>query len=114
VSTKQNILIAFVILGILTLLLFIIFGDNGLADLHLLKTERDALVEKNRELARENRSLYREIDRLKHDPKFVESIARQELGVIGKEEVILKMKSKDLKHDAGGGGQGESLPGSSK
>lgn len=101
-STRQNILIAFAILGVFTLLLFIIFGDNGIADLHLLKTEQDALVEKNRKLARENHSLYREIDRLKHDPKFVESIARKELGVIGKEEVILKMKNEDIKHDAGG------------
>ena len=101
-STKQNILIALAILGVFTLLLFIIFGDNGLADLHLLKTERNALVENNRNLSLENRSLYREIDRLKHDPAFVESVARQELGVIGKEEVILKMKRKNTKHDAGG------------
>lgn len=91
-SSKQNILIAFAILTIFTLLLFIMFGDNGLADLHLLKAERDALVEENRRLVRENLSLYREIDRLKHDPEFVENVARQELGVIGKDEVILKLK----------------------
>ena len=92
-SSRQNIFIAFAILAVFTLFLFIIFGDNGLADLHLLKAERDMLIEENRRLAQENLSLYREIDRLKHDPKFVENVARQELGVIGKDEVILKLKT---------------------
>ena len=93
-SVKQNILIACAILGVFTLLLFILFGDKGLADLQLLKTERDVLIEENRKLDQENLSLYSEIDRLKHDPEFVENIARQELGVVGKEEVILKVKNK--------------------
>ena len=92
-SSKQSIFIAFAILAVCTLLLFIVFGDNGLADLHLLKMERDTLIEENRRLSQENLSLYREIDRMKHDPKFIESVARQELGVIGKDEVILKLKT---------------------
>ena len=96
-SDKQNILIAFAILGVFTLLLFIIFGDKGLADLHLLQKERDVLIEENRKLEQENLSLYSEIDRLKHDPEFVENIARQELGVIGKEEVIFKVMNRDRK-----------------
>jgi len=97
VSEKQNILIAFAILGVFTLLLFIIFGDKGLADLNLLKKEKNVLIEENKKLEQENLSLYSEIDRLKHDPEFVENIARQKLGVIGKEEVILKVKNKNGK-----------------
>ncbi|MBW1841837.1 MAG: septum formation initiator family protein [Deltaproteobacteria bacterium] len=96
-SEKQNILIAFAILGVFTLLLFIIFGDKGLADLNLLKKEKNVLIEENKKLEQENLSLYSEIDRLKHDPEFVENIARQKLGVIGKEEVILKVKNKNGK-----------------
>jgi cell division protein FtsB len=95
VSSKQNIFIAFAILAVFTLFLFIIFGDNGLADLRLMKAERDTLIEENRRLSQENLSLYREIDRLKHDPKFVENVARQELGVIGKDEVILKLETSE-------------------
>jgi cell division protein FtsB len=38
----------------------------------------------------ENRSIGVEIDRLKHDPEYIENIARQELGMIGENEVILK------------------------
>lgn len=93
-SSKQNILMAFVILSLFSLLLFIAFGENGLADLNLLKTERDSLLKKNEELVQKNLSLYREVERLKNDPKYVEDVARQELGVIGKDEIIFKVKKR--------------------
>ena len=72
------------------MLFLIIFGDNGLVDFVLIKGERDRLVEKNGKLNQENLNMYREIDRLKNDPKFVENVVRQELGVIDKDEVIFK------------------------
>jgi cell division protein FtsB len=92
VISKQNILLAFAIIIIFSLLIFTLFGENGLADLYLLKTERDILLKKNDELIRENLSLYREIERLKNDPEYVENVARNELGVIGKDEVVIKVK----------------------
>jgi len=72
--------------------MFTLYGENGLADLYRLKTERDILLKKNDELIRENLSLYREIERLKNDPEYVENVARNELGVIGKDEVVVKVK----------------------
>ncbi len=95
VNVKQNILIVFVILALFSMLMFIIFGDKGFADLSQLKAERDRLLKKNAELVQENLSLYREIERLKNDPTYVESVARKELGVIGKDEVIFKLKQSE-------------------
>jgi cell division protein FtsB len=92
VISKQNILLAFAIIIMFSLLIFTLFGENGLKDLFLLKTERDILLKKNDELIRENLSLYREIERLKNDPEYVENVARNELGVIGKDEVVIKVK----------------------
>jgi len=92
VNKKQSILLSLVILALFSLLLFIVFGENGLADLHLLKTERDSLLKRNSELAKENLTLYREIERLKSDPKYLENVARKELGVVGKDELIFKLK----------------------
>ncbi len=89
-TTKQNIMLSLIILILFSLFLLIIFGDNGLVDFVLIKGEKDRLVEKNEKLNQENLNMYREIDRLKNDPKFVESVVRQELGVIGKDEVIFK------------------------
>lgn len=76
------------------MLLFIAFGENSLTDLYKLKMEKDNLSKKNDELKKENLSLYREIERLKNDPSYVEDVARKELGVIGKDEMIIKVKKK--------------------
>ena len=93
-NLKKNILLVVAIISMILMLMFIVVGKNGLTDLHELKTKRDNLVKKNEELTKKNLSLYREIDRMKNDPKYVENVARQELGVIGKDEVIIKVKKR--------------------
>lgn len=100
-TTKQNIILSLIILILFSLLLLIIFGDNGLVDFVLIKGERDRLVEKNEKLNQENLVMYREIDRLKNDPKFVENVVRQELGVIGKNEIVFKTDKKQNKKNDG-------------
>ena len=89
---RQKILLGFVIAALFSLLLFIIFGENGVVDFHMLKVKRDNLLKRNAVLSQENLSLYREIERLRNDPKYVENVARQELGLIGKDEVIFKVE----------------------
>ncbi|MDL1968263.1 MAG: septum formation initiator family protein [Deltaproteobacteria bacterium] len=90
-SSKQKILLSLSILIIFSLLLFIIFGDNGLVDLNLLKRERNGLIEKNAKITKDNLSLYRVIDRLEHDSGYIEDVIRRELGLIAKDEVIFKL-----------------------
>lgn len=87
-------MLSLIILILFSLFLLIIFGDDGLVDFVLIKGEKDRLVEKNEKLNQENLNMYREIDRLKNDPKFIENVIRQELGVIGKDEVIFKTGEK--------------------
>ena len=89
-TNKQNIILAATALLLLALFFFIIVGEHGLADLRFLKQEHDRLVEENLQLTRENQAISIEINRLKHDPAYIESIARRELGMIGKDEIILK------------------------
>ena len=91
-SDRQKILLSIVILVLFSLLLFIMFSDNGLADLFKLKSDKDRLLQENTRLKRENLIMYRTIERLKNDPEYIESIARKELGMIRKGEVILKPK----------------------
>ena len=93
-NLKKNIVLFVAILSMFLMLLFMVFGENGLTDLYRLKTKRDHMVKKTQELTKKNLSLYREIERLKNDPKYVENVARQELGVIGKDEVIIKVKKR--------------------
>ncbi len=91
-SSKQKILLSLSILIIFSLLLFIVFGDNGLVDLNLLDKKRNRLIEKNAEISMNNLSLYREINRLEHDFGYIEDVVRRELGLIAEDEVIFKLK----------------------
>ena len=52
--------------------------------------ERQAHVDKIRLLAEENRTLMEEVRRLRNDMNYVESLARRELNLIKKNEVIYR------------------------
>ena len=92
-TRKQSLFLSIAVLVLVSLLFFIIFGEHGLIDLNSLKNERTQLTEKTEQLTLKNHSLSVEIDRLKHDPKYIENVARQELGMVGEDELILKPRS---------------------
>ena len=92
-TKTQSIFLSITVVLLFSLFFFIIFGEHGLMDLNTLKKERDQLADKNGQLSQQNLSLSVEIDRLKHDPKYIENIARQELGMVAEDELILKPKS---------------------
>ena len=89
-TRNQGIFLSIAVVLLFSLLFFIIFGEHGLIDLDIVKKERDQLAEKNEQLSHQNLSLSVEIDRLKHDPKYIENIARQVLGMVAEDELILK------------------------
>ena len=80
-SLKKNILLVLAIVTMCLMLLFIVIGENGISDLYRLKEQKENLSQK------------------KHDPRYVEDVARKELGVIGKDEVIIKVKPKPSDSD---------------
>lgn len=89
-TRKQYVFLSIAVLILFSLLFFIVFGEHGLIDLNTLKNERAQLAEKSEQLTRQNLLLSVEIDRLMHDPKYIENVARQELGMVGEDELILK------------------------
>jgi cell division protein FtsB len=94
VTTRQSILLALGIVSIFSLLLLILFGDNGLADLSRLRSEQQRLETRNERLDRENRDIYRKIVRLDgEDPAYIEHVARKDLGMIGPNEVVFQLDS---------------------
>lgn len=96
-SNTQKILLSLVTLVLLNILLVIVFGDRGLVEVGHLKGERDRLLRDTHALKEKNLSLRREIERLKTDPAYIEHIARQELGMIGRDEVIVRFNSPEKK-----------------
>lgn len=89
-TKNQNLLLSIVILFLIAFFFYIIASGHGLLDLRSLKQQKAELVRENRRLKQENIAISIEIDRLRHDPAYIESIARHELGMIGENEIILK------------------------
>ena len=96
-STVHKVLLSIIILALVHLLLITVFSDNGFVEYHRVAQERDMLVEANKKTTEQNMDLYRTIDRLENDMIYIENIARQELGMIRPDEVILKLKSEPEK-----------------
>lgn len=94
-NSNDKIMITLVIMGMFSMFLLAVFGDKGFVDLNRMKKEMAIIVKKNESLNHENLALYRRINRLKNDPEFIENIARQELGMVAKDEFIFKFKKTD-------------------
>ncbi|MDZ7832200.1 MAG: septum formation initiator family protein [Desulfobacterales bacterium] len=70
----------------------ILFGDNGLIALNRKKARLEKIQAENRVIEKENRALYRRVNRLKNDPAYLEYIIRQELSLVGEDEIVFKFK----------------------
>ena|GEM_PF-565088 len=70
----------------------ILFGENGLYELQRMRLELSTLKDKNNRLESENNALFQTIDRLKNDPAYIEHIARQELQMIARDEIVFKFQ----------------------
>ena len=92
IDVRQGILLSLAIIGMFVLLLIAVFGDKGAADLVHLKQKKTMLMKQNAQLERQNIEFYREIDRLENDLEYIESVARQELGMVRENEIILKVQ----------------------
>jgi cell division protein FtsL len=77
------ILILLLILGILTF-----FGEKGILHLLRLRKEVVRIKEKNIKLEEENQKLKEEVKRLQSDKRYIEEIARKELGMVKEGEII--------------------------
>jgi cell division protein FtsL len=71
------------ILGLLTF-----FGEKGIFHLLHLRKELIRIKETNKKMDEENLKLKEEVKRLQQDKRYIEEIARKELGMVKEGEVI--------------------------
>jgi cell division protein FtsL len=83
------ILICLLILGSLTF-----FGEKGILNLLHLRKEVVRIKEKNLRLEEENQKLKEEVKRLQSDKRYIEEIARKELGMVKEGEIIYRFEDK--------------------
>jgi len=76
-----------------------LIGEYGFFEWQRMLNQKEILLQKNQNIDLKNKELYRRIDRLKNDPAYIESIARQELGMIGLDEVIITIDEKKVPDD---------------
>jgi cell division protein FtsB len=84
-----------VVLMIASLGYLILNGDGGWRELDAKQQELADIKEENRKIENENIRIYRKIDRLKNDPEYMENTARQELKLIGEDEIVFTIKQSE-------------------
>ncbi|AAR35191.1 septum formation initiator family protein [Geobacter sulfurreducens] len=73
---------------ILFILYFTVFGERGLLRIYHLSNERDQIRQKVGVVRDENEKLKREIEALKSDRRYLESIARKDFGLVRPNEIV--------------------------
>jgi cell division protein FtsB len=84
---KKRILVPILLL-ISVMVFFTFFGDKGLLQVYRLRRELKEIERTNTELRQENEKLRAEIDNLRTNKKYIEELARRELGLVKKGEIV--------------------------
>lgn len=71
-----------------------VFGPKGYDRVERLRAELTELNEANARLKRENETLRFEIQSFHANPDYIEKVARDELGMVGPDEIIYQFPSK--------------------
>lgn len=71
---------------------FTIFGERGILQLRKLEQETKTIKASAEKIKEENERLKKEIKLLKNDKQYIEKVARKELGLVKKDEIIYKKK----------------------
>jgi cell division protein FtsB len=77
-----------ILLLISVMIFFAFFGNKGLLQVYRLKKELKEIERGNMELQRENKRLRAEIENLRTNKKYIEELARRELGLVKKGELV--------------------------
>jgi cell division protein FtsB len=72
-----------------------LFDQRGYVRVEKLRHELAQIEETNRGLERENDSLRHQIQAFHSDPEYIEKVARDELGMVGPDEIIYQFPESD-------------------
>jgi len=75
------------------ILFFTVFGDKGLLRIYELRQDKVKIEKRLTEIRIENENLKREVVALQSDRRYIERIARKDLGLVRSNEVIYQFAS---------------------
>ena len=89
---KKTLLISSICIAATIILFLVLFSRGGIIKMKHLENELAQISDQNSKLYKENKSLRQEIMLLKNSPEYIEQLARKELGLIKKNELIYHLK----------------------
>jgi cell division protein FtsB len=86
----HKLLVGIALTMVVGVVLVSLFSHRGLYQTYRLRHERLRLEQENSRLAAENERLARTIDRLQHDPVFIQDLIRKDLNYVKKNDIIFQ------------------------
>lgn len=77
---------------VLLAILYSVFGDVGVIGTLRLYGKEKQLIAENAKLREENEKLRQEVEKLRSNASYIEEIARRELGLMGKKEIVIPLE----------------------
>lgn len=77
---------------VLFVIVLITFGNRGILDNYQMKEKLSAFKQLNQEIALDNKRLKAKIMLLRNDPAYIETIARNELGMVKKGDIVYRSR----------------------
>ena len=91
---QQQMIRAILIIGTLILLIIFFFGDHGLYQLYLLRSERSEIQAAITIMREQKQTLEAEKNKLTTDSKYIEQLARERFRMAKKGEKVFKVIEK--------------------
>ena len=83
------------------------FGERGFIHLYHMEREREASLAKIEMLKKENKKLIEEIERLRNDTEYIETLGRRELGLVREDEILYQFLDPEKKARLSQGNEGK-------
>ena len=80
----------FLVLFLIVMAILITFGNRGVVDNYLMSKKLASLKSETREIALENNELKKKIILLRNNINYIETIARDELGMVKKGDIVYR------------------------
>ncbi len=97
VTGNRNLITIWLVVIILLMLGYAIFGERGVIRIVQAEKQKQRLEAELVALQQEQQELREEIDRLKHDKDYWEQLARKNLGMVREGELIYHIPPKEKK-----------------
>jgi len=80
----------YLIIFLLLMGLLITFGDKGFVDNYMMKEKLAAIRKTNEQMTHKNEELKKKIVLLRNNLQYIEMVARSELGMVKKGEIVYR------------------------